>query len=103
MVRWSFVEGYTIWTFHGERDNASCGTSLNHGPGGNNYTTMMDNCGDVGEAVGDNNYISLDGVFEDMDSDADADFDDPKNVKFFEAMEHHLDERDHVLSGAWVA
>lgn len=95
MVRWSFIEGYTIWTFSGERDS----TWNKPGPWHWRqqllyYDGQLLSCV---EAVGEKIYINLGGVFVYIDGDADGGFGAPENVEFFEAMQHHLNERDNVL------
>jgi hypothetical protein len=113
LIKFGFVKDYTVWTFHGEKVDATGGAS-----GGNSLLLTTVNIDHVGRqpasslvaAASDDNahdYITMEDLFQDMaaddDSGGDADEEaivrDLEGAELLEEIANRIDE-DDILYGS---
>ena len=114
LIRFGFMEGYTVWTHHGERVDpsgdasglSSASTTMNQEPRApiSSPTTAGPTCGNNDSA---RDYITVEDILGEMaDGVADgeaATVQEPEDIEVIEGLVSHIDEDDVVYgSPKWL-
>ena len=108
MIRYGFVDNYTVWKFHGEVDSSATGASER------NSSTMMTSlvqqpssspAARADSDTGNHDYVMINELLQDMAAnDGDGDYDEqsdflgPEDAEIFENLANRMDQ-DDVLFG----
>ena len=112
LIRYGFVDNYTVWKFHGEVDSSATGASER-----NSSMTTTSSVNERGQQpssspaaradsdTGNHDYVKINELLQDMaandgdrDCDEQSDFLGPEDAEIFENLANHMDQ-DDVLFG----
>jgi len=112
LIRYGFVDNYTIWKFHGEVDSSATGASER-----NSSMTTTSSVNERGQQpssstaaradsdTGNHDYVKINELLQDMaandgdgDCDEQSDFLGPEDAEIFENLANRMDQ-DDVLFG----
>jgi len=113
LIRYGFVENYTMWKFHGEADPSVTGASKRNSstPSSVNERGQQpsSSTATAGDDSSQRDYINIDELLQDMGccdgggvgDDEQDDFLGPKDAEIFENLANRMDQDDILFGNSW--
>ena len=108
LIRYGFVDNYTIWKFHGEVDSSAIGASERKSSTTTTSSVQQPSSSPAARAdsdTGNHDYVKINELLQDMaandgggDCDEQIDFLGPEDAEIFKNLANRMDQ-DDVLFG----